>query len=249
MMATDANRRVLAKYIERVRNAQGASGKALGIVLAGHNGSGKSTLWYERLADTFRIPLVNADRMMMSVLPEVGRGQSLPDWAATIRDGDQSWMTVAQKGVESFVAHAMSQKVPFARETVFSYWRVNADGSIDSKIDQIREMQAEGYFVLLLFVGLSDWELSAARVATRFANGGHTVAMDKLRDRFGRTQQAIRAASSVADATMMLDNSRTESSAFTVCRVQIGASIDFDIRNSPDVPFVISQWIDKVSPR
>jgi len=31
-------------------------------------------------------------------------------------------MGVAQKGVQSYVAQAMVQQVPFATETVFSYW-------------------------------------------------------------------------------------------------------------------------------
>ena len=43
--------------------------KPLAIVLAGHNGSGKSTLWYDKLADQLRIPLVNADRLTLSILP------------------------------------------------------------------------------------------------------------------------------------------------------------------------------------
>lgn len=245
----EQNRKILLAYIERIRRVQQASGKALGVVLAGHNGSGKSTLWYERLGDTFEIPLINADRMMMSILPEIGKHEVLPTWAAAIRDSDESWMTVAQKGVENFVAHAMSQNVPFARETVFSYWRLNSDGTVASKIDQIREMQTAGYFVVLIFVGLSDWSLSAARVATRVANGGHAVGMDKLRSRFERTQQAIRAAAEVCDATVMLDNSRTEQQAFTVCRVQLKDRVEFDVREGQDVPTVISQWLDKVSPK
>jgi predicted ABC-type ATPase len=38
------------------------------------------------------------------------------------------------------------------------------------------------------------------RVVTRIAEGGHAVDVDKLLDRFPRTQKAIAAASSVADA-------------------------------------------------
>ncbi len=44
--------------------------KPVAFVLAGHNGSGKSTLWYQRLADGLKLPLVNADRLTMSILPE-----------------------------------------------------------------------------------------------------------------------------------------------------------------------------------
>jgi len=45
----------------------------MAFVLAGHNGSGKSTLWYQRLADQLQIPLVNADRLTLSILPEANK--------------------------------------------------------------------------------------------------------------------------------------------------------------------------------
>ena len=48
-----------------------AEDKPIALVLAGHNGSGKSTLWYDRLADALEIPLVNADRLTLSLLPPV----------------------------------------------------------------------------------------------------------------------------------------------------------------------------------
>jgi hypothetical protein len=41
--------------------------------------------------------LVNADRMMHSILPEQANDGALPDWAATLRDTAQSWMKVSQQ--------------------------------------------------------------------------------------------------------------------------------------------------------
>jgi predicted ABC-type ATPase len=134
-------------------------------------------------------------------------------------------------------------------ETVFSDWRPQPDGSVASKIDRIREMQAAGYFVVLLFVGLSDAELSIGRVLTRVAQGGHAVDHDKLGTRFPRTQQAIRAALPVADAAILTDNSREPEHAFTLCRIQMGADEVFDIRNDGDAPPAILAWLDLVAPR
>ena len=186
---------------------------------------------------------------MMSILPEP-RDRNLPGWASDIRDTDTSWMEVAQKGVDGFVAHAMAKKVSFARETVFSHWRERPDGSIESKIGQIVEMQAAGYFVLLLFVGLSNWPLSIGRVQRRVQQGGPAVDPEKLIARFGRTQKAIREAAKVADATILLDNSRTQREAFTVCRVQLKEQIEFDLRNrEAAIPKEIAAWLDVVSPR
>jgi predicted ABC-type ATPase len=235
--------------LRQVLDAQEQTRKPLAIVLAGHNGSGKSTFWRRSLADELRMPLVNADRMMLSILPEAGGDGALPDWASDLRDTDQSWMQVAQQGVQAFVGHAMNARVPFAMETVFSHWHVGDDGQVESKINLIRDMQREGYFVLLIFVGLANAALSISRVATRVQEHGHAVPEKRLVDRFPRTQKAIAAALDVADAALLTDNSRQPAQAFTVCRVQITGTEIYDIRAATAPPRVISMWLDRVSPQ
>jgi predicted ABC-type ATPase len=112
-------------------------------------------------------------------------------------------------------------------------------------------VQAAGYFVLLFFVGLSNVQLSIGRVVTRVAEGGHRVDVDKLLDRFPRTQRAIGVAASVADATVFTDNSRGKRQAFTVCRIQIGKREVFDIRSATRrrAPSEIGEWLNVVSPQ
>ena len=238
--------------IDCALDAQRESKKPLGIILAGHNGSGKSTMWYKKdLAGIFQIPLINADRMMMSIFPEVPAGQSLiPEWALKIRDGNEGWMRIAQKGVAAFVDVAMVEKVPFAMETVFSHWKDLGDGRFESKVDLITEMQDKGYYVLLLFVGLSNAQLSLARVKARAQQGGHDVSEDRIKQRFPRTQMAIKHACSVADAAILVDNSWTEEGAFTVCRLQLGDTEIYDCRNRrKETPQAILEWLSIVSPR
>lgn len=237
----------LADAIDAVRQSQVETSKPLAIVLAGHNGSGKSTLWNRRLGDEFRLPLVNADRMMLSILPEPTQGNQLVPWAADLRDNHRGWMAVAQQGVQAFVGHAMGAKVPFAMETVFSHWAVSGDGKIESKIDLIRDMQRAGYFVLLLFVGLANAELSVLRVQSRIASGGHAVGTATLLRRFPRTQQAISEATKVADASVLVDNSRSPAEAFTICRVQVHGKTLYDIRNG-STPDMIRTWMSAVVP-
>lgn len=238
----------LRDAVAQIQAKQRQTRKPLAIVLAGHNGSGKSTMWREHLADHLRIPLINADRMMLSVLPEPESSGRLAPWAQAIRDEDTNWMEVAQKGVDGFVLKAMEQKVPFAFETVFSHWKPLDDGRIESKIDRIKEMQSAGYYVLLLFVGLTSIELSMLRVQSRVAQNGHAVEKSRLRRRFPRTQKAIRAAAPVADAAVFVDNSRTPSQAFTVCRVQMRSNVLFDIRTSDSAPDPILRWLRRVCP-
>ncbi len=240
----------LPKAVNAVVAEQKVTGRPLAVLLAGHNGSGKSTMWYERgLADTLQIPLVNADRMMLSILPETYPGKPLPAWASKLRDHDQNWMRVAQQGVQAFVAFAMGVQAPFAMETVFSHWRPLSSGKIESKIDLIQQMQGSGYFVLLFFVGLADVNLSVARVSTRAQSGGHNVALTKLHERFPRTQTAIKHSAGVADAAILVDNSGTGEEAFTVCRVQMGDREVYDCRKESGKPSrTILQWLNIVSP-
>jgi predicted ABC-type ATPase len=111
-------------------------------------------------------------------------------------------------------------------------------------------MQTAGYFVLLIFVGLASVELSIGRVQTRVQENGHAVPIEKLRERFPRTQLAISEAIKVADASLLADNSRAQSQAFTVCRVQIENREVFDLRaRDKSVPSVILRWLNIVSPR
>ena len=240
----------LSEAVEQIIAAQQKTKKPLAIVLAGHNGSGKSTMWRKRLSGQLQIPLINADRMMLSILPEPGSDGALDGWAQALRDTDESWMRVAQDGVQAFVGHAMGAKVPFAMETVFSYWEEQPDGTVLSKIDLIEDMQRAGYFVLLFFVGLTNADLSILRVQTRVAEHGHDVPMERLLKRFPKTQRAIAAASKVADAAIFTDNSRDLKQAFTVCRVQLGESELYDLRASPTtMPPAIAEWLEVVAPR
>lgn len=205
--------------------------------------------------------MVNADRLMLSILPEAYRlvhgdvtlAKPLPAWAQELRDTDQDWMQVAQKGVQAFVHLAMSAKLPFAFETVFSHWRPRGDGTYESKIDLIREFQHAGYFVVLIFVGLTTADLSILRVRTRRQQGGHDVPVERLRERFPRTQEAIRAASSVADMTIMFDNSRGFSKAFTLARAQDNRTVLYDCRDArfiqdPDLLASAEPWLVQVAP-
>jgi predicted ABC-type ATPase len=239
----------LAEALETILRVPAETRKPLGVIVAGHNGSGKSTMWRRSLADRLEIPLINADRMMLSILPEPGEDGYLVRWAARLRDTHQDWMRVAQQGVQSFVSHAMAARVPFAMETVFSYWEPGPDGRIASKIDLITNLQAAGYFVLLVFVGLANAETSILRVTTRVQEGGHGINEPTLRRRFPKTQKAIAAAIRVADASLLADNSRTPAEAFTICRVQLGAMPLFDIRRSTEKPASeITAWLNVIAP-
>ncbi len=83
---------------------------------------------------------------------------------------------------------------------------------------------------------------------------GHDVPEDKLRQRFPRTQEAIRLASPVADMTLMFDNSRSIENAFTLVRVQTKTSVIYDCRKhefgeDDELVHVASAWLSQVAPQ
>lgn len=227
--------------------------RPVAFVLAGHNGSGKSTLWNERLSHELRIPLINADRLTASILPERDpETQALPAWAQALRDRNQRWQVISQQGVRAFTGLVMEQRLPFAFETVFSHWEKQPDGTFySSKIEEIHNIRKAGYFVVLLFVGLVSPGLSFFRVQTRLRTGGHAVAQSKIFSRFPRTQAAIGVAATIADMAVMFDNSRGLKDAFSLARVQRGADILFDCRDPKyyvhrDLRFIAGTWLRKV---
>lgn len=199
-------------------------------------------------------PLINADRLITSILPPADNNGHLVAWAAQMRDEDARWQVLAQEGVAAFTQLVTSKKMSFAFETVFSYWAKQASGRYKSKIDLIENLQASGYFVVLFFVGLANVEISMARVRQRKERGGHDVDKDKLRARFPRTQKAIGHAAPVANMTVMFDNSLGPEHAFQVCRVQKGSDVLFDSRDpayeiSSDLRMAAPLWLNLVAGR
>lgn len=228
-----------------------AAGRPAAFVLAGHNGSGKSTLWYDRLVTSLQMPLINADRLTTSILPEKKGNDGLPAWAQRLRDEDARWHELSQQGVKAFKRLVMDKQIPFAFETVFSHWIKREDGTIESKADDILELQEAGYFVVLLFVGLSSASLSVARVQTRRTQGGHAVPIDKLMKRYPRTQMAIGHAAPLADMAIFFDNSRKLQEAFSLVRVQQRYDVLFDCRSDEyavpdDLRQVAMRWLPNV---
>jgi predicted ABC-type ATPase len=107
------------------------------------------------------------------------------------------------------------------------------------------------YVVVLIFVGLTTPQISVLRVGNRKRTGGHDVPLDKLLERFPRTQAAIGQAANVADLTLMVDNSLDRSAAFQFARAQRKKRVLFDIRDpayrvDAAARAVADPWLQKV---
>jgi len=153
------------------------------LVLAGPNGAGKTT-FHEQFLAHLALPFVNADQMARALSPE--DAGSVAYQAAELAD--------------QLRRELLGRRVSFNMETVFS------DPAGD-KLAFLREAQAAGYVVILLFIGLDAPELSILRVTQRAIEGGHDVPLDKLNERFPRTLRNLDTAVCFVDVALLFDNS------------------------------------------
>jgi len=131
------------------------------LVIAGPNGSGKTTVTVRLRADHWSegVEYLNPD--------DIARDR-FGDWnspEATLEAA--RWTTARREAL--LAAH---QGIAF--ETVFS---------TDDKLQFVARAKAAGYFVRVFFVGTSDPRINAGRVIA----GGHTVPIEKIISRYGRS--------------------------------------------------------------
>lgn len=150
-------------------------------VFAGPNGAGKSTL-----ADRFvrdRIPIVNPDNIARD-LPRRSDGS-----LAELEAGKLALKERAER-----IADGRS----FGFETTLSG---------QSELRAMRAASEAGFKVNLVFVGIPNPEVSAARVSERVRDGGHDVSTTDTDRRYPKTMANLPIAMSIADRSFILDNS------------------------------------------
>lgn len=152
-------------------------------LVVGPNGSGKTTFVTEFLAPELPgYAYVNADEIAKVRWPS---------------DSEAHAYEAAQVAAETR-AHLIAAGRSFIAETVFSH---------PSKLDLVRSAQQAGYHVVL-HVMLVGEELAVRRVAYRVRAGGHAVPEQKIRQRCHRLWRLIAQAASLADRTVVYDNSQ-----------------------------------------
>ena len=92
----------------------------------------------------------------------------------------------------------LQEKRRYSFETVFSH---------KSKLEIMKQAKAKGYKVYLYFVSTESPEINKARVASRVAQGGHDVPVDKIESRYYRSLDFLYDACQIADQVFFFDNS------------------------------------------
>lgn len=148
------------------------------VTIAGPNGAGKST-FYEAFVATAGLRFINADDMARTLGVDAYEAAALAEGLRTelVRQG------------ESFVF-----------QTVFS------DPHGD-KVAFLARAVAQGYTVVLCFIGLDQAQTSDDRVAMRVAQGGHDVPPDKVMARYPRSLANLKRAIEALLLVWVYDNS------------------------------------------
>ena len=148
------------------------------VALAGSNGAGKTTFFNAHLADT-GLRFVNADELAL----ELGAGAyEAADLADSLR------------------RTLIKRRASFVFETVFS-------DPIGDKVEFLKESQAGGHQVVLIFIRIDGVETSKRRVSMRVLQGGHDVPDEKLEQRFSRTLANLDRAIKDLPLVVVFDNS------------------------------------------
>ena len=141
--------------------------RPLMVAVTGSNGAGKTTFYHAHLKPA-GLRFVNADVL-------AGELDMDPYTAAGVAD--------------RLRRELVGQRESFAFETVFS-------DPVGDKLTFLTDAAAQGYTVVLCFIGISGPDVSEQRVAMRVSQGGHDVPSEKLVSRYPRTlanlQGAIR---------------------------------------------------------
>lgn len=90
------------------------------------------------------------------------------------------------------------------------------------KLAFLRDAQAQGYVIVLVFIGLESSELAIGRVLERTERGGHDVPNAKIESRFPRTFANLLKALTFVDHAFLFDNSSAEQPYRFVAKLRAG---------------------------
>lgn len=154
------------------------------LIIAGPNGAGKTTFAREFLPQEADCPVfVNADLIAAGLAPFAPESAAMQAGRLMLSELDRHF----------------AARVSFAFETTLSgrgYLR------------QIRQWQAAGYSVKLIFLRLNSADEAVARVAQRVLQGGHDIPEPVIRRRFvSGFDHFVRLYAPLVDAWALYDNS------------------------------------------
>ncbi len=157
------------------------------IVIAGPNGSGKTSLTQD-----LRLHRWVTGEGCIYVNPDDIAQEVYGDWNS--REATISAANEADRIREQ----CLQDRNSLVFETVMS---------AKNKVDFLRRAKDADYFIRLFFVSTNSPTINAARVAQRVTEGGHTVPIEKIINRYSKSIVNCAVVARFVDRTYVYDNS------------------------------------------
>lgn len=147
-----------------------------------------------------------------------------------------------QQDIDSYLAariidyirfELLKLKVSFTFETVMSH---------SSKVEFLKQAQAQGFRTYLYYVATVDPEINIARVHYRVKMGGHIVPEHKVKERYYRSLNLLMSAVEHSDRSYFFDNSSNGQVASFLAEIQ---SADI-LKLNPELQQFPTWFVDKV---
>lgn len=181
------------------------------IIIAGPNGSGKTTITEQLLSHEWGDECIYIN----------------PDNIARDKFGDWNSEDAVLKAAK-FATEQRYQLLDSGKSVVFETVL-----SSDEKLEYIKKAKEAGYFIRVFFVCTESPSINAARIAGRYMEGGHSVPIEKIVSRYGKSIVNCKRLAMLVDRLYVYDNSIENQPARLLFRIADGKIIKQYLQNLP----------------
>lgn len=181
------------------------------IIIAGPNGSGKTTITEQLLSHEWGDECIYIN----------------PDNIARDKFGDWNSEDAVLKAAK-FATEQRHQLLDSGKSVVFETVL-----SSDEKLEYIKKAKEAGYFIRVFFVCTESPSINAARIAGRYMEGGHSVPIEKIVSRYGKSIVNCKRLAMLVDRLYVYDNSIENQPARLLFRIADGKIIKQYLQNLP----------------
>jgi predicted ABC-type ATPase len=167
-------------------------------IITGANGAGKSSLGYNYLPEYIQnnFPIFDGDKLFVQKQKEL--------WASGMRAHKEAKKIAYQFVTGTFdrlVEEALDANSNFVYEEHFTN---------DATWDIPKRFKSRGYYINLIFLGLTNPDMSELRVISRVKEGGHFVPRITIEDNFYGNLEKLDMHYPVIDNLTIIDTSQTD---------------------------------------
>ena len=181
------------------------------IIIAGPNGSGKTTITEQLLSHEWGDECVYIN----------------PDNIARDKFGDWN----SEEAVKKAAKYTTDQR--YALLESYSNIVFETVLSSEEKLEYIKKAKEAGYFIRVFFVCTESPSINAARIAGRYMEGGHSVPIEKIVSRYGKSIVNCKRLAMLVDRLYVYDNSIENQPARLLFRIADGKIIKQYLQNLP----------------